>query len=98
MRTIPYRREDVNCALPIISGTSSPRTSALATAMKELNVQYVLGYTPEEFAFSLRLIAEGEVNAASLVTGSIGLDGVARAFDDLANPETHTKVIVEPWR
>jgi hypothetical protein len=26
---------------------------------KELNVQYVLGYTPEEFASSLRLIAEG---------------------------------------
>jgi hypothetical protein len=28
--------------------------------MKELNVQYVLGYTPDEFAASLRLIAEGE--------------------------------------
>ncbi|WP_244485492.1 zinc-binding dehydrogenase [Bradyrhizobium tropiciagri] len=27
--------------------------------IKELNVQYVLGYTPEEFAYSLRLIAEG---------------------------------------
>jgi threonine dehydrogenase-like Zn-dependent dehydrogenase len=74
------------------------RSEPMLGIMKELNVQYVLGYTPEEFAFSLRLIAEGEVNAASLVTGSVGLDGVARAFDDLANPEAHTKIIVEPWR
>jgi threonine dehydrogenase-like Zn-dependent dehydrogenase len=66
--------------------------------MKELNVQYVLGYTPDEFARSLRLIADGEVDAASLVTAKVGVDGVAQAFDDLANPEVHTKIIVEPWR
>jgi threonine dehydrogenase-like Zn-dependent dehydrogenase len=66
--------------------------------LKELNVQYVLGYTPDEFAGSLRLLAEGQVDAASLVTGSVGIDGVAKAFDDLANPERHTKIIVEPWR
>jgi len=66
--------------------------------VKELNVQYVLGYTPEEFAASLRLLAEGQVDAASLVTGRVGIDGVAQAFADLANPETHTKIVVEPWR
>jgi threonine dehydrogenase-like Zn-dependent dehydrogenase len=66
--------------------------------MKELNVQYVLGYTPEEFAYSLRLIAEGEVDAASLVTARVGIEGVAQAFVDLANPETHTKIIIESWR
>jgi threonine dehydrogenase-like Zn-dependent dehydrogenase len=66
--------------------------------MKELNVQYVLGYTPEEFAASLRLIAEGEVDAAAMVTAQVGIDGVVKAFADLANPEVHTKIIVEPWR
>jgi threonine dehydrogenase-like Zn-dependent dehydrogenase len=66
--------------------------------MKELNVQYVLGYTPAEFAASLRLLADGKVDAASLITAKVGIDGVARAFDDLANPEQHTKIIVEPWR
>jgi len=74
------------------------RSEPMLGIMKELNVQYVLGYTPEEFAASLRLLAEGEVDAPSLVTGSVGLDGVAQAFDDLANPEAHTKIIVEPWR
>jgi threonine dehydrogenase-like Zn-dependent dehydrogenase len=46
----------------------------------------------------LRLIAEGEVDAAALVTSTVGIDGVAAAFTDLANPERHTKIIVEPWR
>jgi threonine dehydrogenase-like Zn-dependent dehydrogenase len=74
------------------------RSEPMLGILKELNVQYVLGYTPDEFASSLRLLAEGEVEAASLVTGRVGIDGVAQAFDDLANPEAHTKIIVEPWR
>ncbi|HEY3680408.1 MAG TPA: zinc-binding dehydrogenase [Bradyrhizobium sp.] len=74
------------------------RSEPMLGIVKELNVQYVLGYTPEEFAASLRLIAEGKVDAASLVTASVGIGGVAQAFADLANPERHTKIIVEPWR
>ena len=46
------------------------RSEPMLGIMKELNVQYVLGYTPDEFAHSLRLIAEGEVDAASLVTAT----------------------------
>jgi threonine dehydrogenase-like Zn-dependent dehydrogenase len=74
------------------------RSEPMLGIIKELNVQYVLGYTPDEFATSLRLIAEGQVDAASLVTASVGIDGVAQAFTDLANPERHTKIIIEPWR
>lgn len=66
--------------------------------MKELNVQYVLGYTPAEFASSLQLLSEGKVDAASFITGRVGIDGVAQAFADLGNPEKHTKILVEPWR
>jgi threonine dehydrogenase-like Zn-dependent dehydrogenase len=74
------------------------RSEPMLGIMKELNVQYVLGYTPDEFARALRLIADGEVDTASLVTARVGIDGVAQAFSDLANPEAHTKIIVEPWR
>jgi threonine dehydrogenase-like Zn-dependent dehydrogenase len=74
------------------------RSEPMLGVMKELNVQYVLGYTPDEFAYSLRLIAEGQVDAALLVSATVGIDGVAAAFADLANPERHTKIIVEPWR
>lgn len=63
---------------------------------KELNVQFVLGYTADEFAATLRHIAEGEIPVAPLITGRIGLEGVAQAFLDLASPERHAKILVEP--
>ncbi|WP_421998369.1 zinc-binding dehydrogenase [Reyranella sp.] len=66
--------------------------------VKELALQFVLGYTPEEFAWCLRLLAEGQVDAQALITGKVGLAGVKDAFSELANPERHTKILVEPWR
>jgi len=66
--------------------------------VKELNLQFVLGYTPEEFARSLHLLADGKVDAPPLITGKVGLAEVKGAFAELANPEHHTKILVEPWR
>ncbi len=63
---------------------------------KEINVQFVLAYTPEEFAESLRAIAEGDIDVAPLITGEVSLDGVGQAFDDLADPERHCKILVAP--
>jgi 2-desacetyl-2-hydroxyethyl bacteriochlorophyllide A dehydrogenase len=74
------------------------RIEPLFAIVKELNVQFVLGYTPEEFAHCLRLLAEGEVDADALITGKVGLADVKSAFEVLANPERHTKILVEPWR
>jgi threonine dehydrogenase-like Zn-dependent dehydrogenase len=65
---------------------------------KELNIQFVLGYTGEEFATTLRNLAEGAVNGDPLITGKVGVEGVAQAFEDLASPERHAKILVEPWR
>lgn len=70
----------------------------LFAIFKELNLQFVLGYTPEEFERSLRLLADGEVDAKALITGKVGLAGVKNAFEELGNPEQHTKILVEPWR
>ncbi len=64
----------------------------------EANLQFVLGYTPDEFATTLSLLAEGELKPDLLVTGKVGLSGVANAFDTLASPEEHAKILVEPWR
>jgi threonine dehydrogenase-like Zn-dependent dehydrogenase len=65
---------------------------------KELNLQFVLGYTPEEFATTLGHIATGAIPTAPLITGHVGLEGVAQAFADLASPERHAKVLVHPER
>lgn len=74
------------------------RIEPLFGIVKELSLQFVLGYTPEEFARCLSLLAEGRVDAQALITGKVGLDGVKGAFEALANPERHTKILVEPWR
>ncbi|WP_125078411.1 zinc-binding dehydrogenase [Mycobacterium sp. P7213] len=63
---------------------------------KEISVQFVLAYKPEEFAASLREIAEGRIDVAPLITGEVGLDGVGAAFDDLADPDRHCKILVTP--
>ncbi|OBG59733.1 zinc-binding dehydrogenase [Mycobacterium sp. E3339] len=63
---------------------------------KEINVQFVLAYTPEEFTDSLRALADGDIDVSPLITGEVGLDGVGAAFDDLADPERHCKVLVTP--
>ncbi|MCV7400285.1 zinc-binding dehydrogenase [Mycobacterium fragae] len=63
---------------------------------KEINVQFVLAYDPTEFAASLRALAEGEIDVAPVITGDVGLDGVGEAFDDLADPARHCKILVTP--
>jgi 2-desacetyl-2-hydroxyethyl bacteriochlorophyllide A dehydrogenase len=63
---------------------------------KEVNIQFVLAYDPAEFAECLRAIAEGEIDVAPLITGQVGLDGVGAAFDELANPGAHCKILVTP--
>ena len=65
---------------------------------KELNLQFVLGYTPEEFSSTLFHIAEGRIPVEPLITGKVGVEGVAGAFEELASPERHAKILVEPWR
>jgi threonine dehydrogenase-like Zn-dependent dehydrogenase len=63
---------------------------------KEINVQFVLMYDPNEFADSLRAIAEGDIDVAPVITGDVGLEEVGKAFDDLADPERHCKILVTP--
>jgi threonine dehydrogenase-like Zn-dependent dehydrogenase len=65
---------------------------------KELEIQFVLGYTPLEFRDTLHMIAEGKVNCSPLITGVVGLDGVTNAFTALRDPEQHAKILIDPKR
>jgi 2-desacetyl-2-hydroxyethyl bacteriochlorophyllide A dehydrogenase len=84
----------------IVAGVcmESDRIEPLFAILKELSVQFVLAYTPQEFARALKLLAEGAVDAEALVTAKVGLEGVKPAFEELGNPERHTKILIEPWR
>jgi threonine dehydrogenase-like Zn-dependent dehydrogenase len=63
---------------------------------KELDLRFVLGYTPLEFHDTLHMLADGQLDASALVTGTVGLDGVDAAFNALADPERHAKILIDP--
>ena len=63
---------------------------------KELTLHFALAYGPDEFAGALRALAEGEIDVASMITGTVDLDGVPGAFEALARPDEHVKILVEP--
>ncbi|WP_148611920.1 zinc-binding dehydrogenase [Nocardioides rubriscoriae] len=63
---------------------------------KEVDLRFVLGYTPAEFRQALHLMADGRIDPSPLVTGTVGLAGVADAFEALGDPETQAKILVDP--
>jgi threonine dehydrogenase-like Zn-dependent dehydrogenase len=65
---------------------------------KELDLRFVIGYTPLEFRDTLHMLAEGEVDPRPMITGEVGLDGVDAAFTALADPERHAKILIDPRR
>ncbi|NKY27409.1 zinc-binding dehydrogenase [Nocardia gamkensis] len=63
---------------------------------KEIELRFVLGYDPGEFRDTLHMLADGKVDPGPLITGTVGLDGVADAFTALGNPERHAKILIDP--
>jgi threonine dehydrogenase-like Zn-dependent dehydrogenase len=81
----------------VVGACIPPDTVTPVTAiLKEVSMTFVYAYRQHEFAQALDLLATGRVDMAALVTGHVGLDGVARAFDDLREPGHHAKIIVQP--
>ena len=74
-------------------------SDAITPAMainKEIDLRFVLGYTPLEFRDTLHMLADGDIDPAPLLTGCVGLDGVEAAFAALGNPEVHAKILIDP--
>lgn len=63
---------------------------------KELDLRFVLGYTPLEFRDTLHMLAEGKVDPRPLITDTVGLDGVEGAFAALGDAERHAKILIDP--
>lgn len=63
---------------------------------KEIDLRFVVGYTPLEFRDTLRMLAEGDVDPRPLITGTVGLDGVEAAFTALGKPDVHAKILIDP--
>ena len=63
---------------------------------KEVDLRFVVGYTPLEFRDTLHALADGKVDATPIFSGRVGLAGVEKAFDELADPEVHAKILIDP--
>jgi threonine dehydrogenase-like Zn-dependent dehydrogenase len=77
----------------------TPDTIRPAMAInKEIDLRFVVGYTPVEFRDTLHMLADDKVNPSPIITGTVPLTGVNDAFDDLAKPEKHAKILIDPTR
>ena len=63
---------------------------------KELDLRFSTGYDPGEFRDTLHMLADGVVDPAPLITGTVGLSGVEAAFAALGNAEEHAKILIDP--
>jgi len=63
---------------------------------KEIELRFVLGYTPEEFAASLTNLAEGRTGYGAIITGQVSLDETPAAFTKLQTDKSQIKILVKP--
>jgi len=63
--------------------------------MKELELQFVLGYRPADFDYVIAMIAQDRVDVAHMVTDIVTLDGLPGAFEALRKPSHQCKVMLE---
>lgn len=68
----------------------------LVLISKEIELRYVLGYTPDEFARSLRHLAEGTTGYAGVITGVVSLEETPEAFTRLQTDKSQIKILVAP--
>ncbi len=66
----------------------------VAAAIAEAETPKLRRHWRERFAETLSDIAEGRLTVSPIITGEVGLDGVAQAFEDLGNPDRHAKTLV----
>jgi len=100
---VPGIIDDIITSAPLFSRVvvvgvcmGSDRLRPAMAINKEIDLRFVLGYTPLEFRDTLHMLADGKVDVAPLITGTVGLAGVAGAFDALGDPEAHAKILIDP--
>lgn len=82
----------------VIAGvcTEDDTFNPFVAMQKELNIQFVFYYQPEEFAQALQVLADDKINWRPFITGKVGLNGINTAFESLLNPENHAKILIDP--
>ncbi len=74
------------------------RITPITGINKQLTMQFVLAYTPAEYAEALAAITDGKVDTAPLVTRTVTLDELPAAFRALSDPKDCKVVLQFPPR
>lgn len=63
--------------------------------VKELTLQFVLGYRPADFDYVIEMIAKDRVDVDHMITDVVNLDTLPAAFEALRKPVHQCKVMLE---
>jgi threonine dehydrogenase-like Zn-dependent dehydrogenase len=63
--------------------------------VKELSVDFVLGYSAPEFQETLEALASRRIDPSPMITDVVGVERVGEMFAALATPNTQCKVLIE---
>lgn len=78
-------------------GTAPLKVPFAEVYRRELSLIAARNYVPDDFREAMRLIVDGAVDVAPMVTGSFPLAEFAAAYADLTgHPERHLKVLLRP--
>ncbi|MEU1209505.1 alcohol dehydrogenase catalytic domain-containing protein [Nocardia sp. NPDC005825] len=94
MRTMPFNSRIQVVAAPFADEPIIP----VVGQFRRIAINF--GHGPYENAYEITLerLASGQIDAEAIITGRVGLDGVAEAFTALRDPEEHVKILVLPGR
>jgi len=70
----------------------------LLAIVKELRLEFVLGYRRQDFQFCLDMMSAGRIDPMPMVTGVTGLAGFPAEFEALKKPEQQCKILLDPWK
>lgn len=70
----------------------------LTAFLKELRIQWAVGYDKEDFQFAIDMMVAGRVDASAMITDVISLDQVPDAFEALRTPSDQCKVLIDLTR
>jgi (R,R)-butanediol dehydrogenase/meso-butanediol dehydrogenase/diacetyl reductase len=65
--------------------------------LKEVTVRFALTYGMEDYDLTIRTLASGAVEPRAMVTDTISLDELPTTLEQLRNPGSDCKVMVDPW-
>lgn len=68
----------------------------ISAILKELSIQFVLGYVDEDFEIVLDSLASGAINARPMISQRVTLADLPDAFEALRRPTTQVKVLIDP--